>query len=301
MATYTIIGGDGKEYGSVLGEDLRRWIAEGRLNAQSLAKAESDAEFRPLSAFPEFADAFPAPPEAAGAPPVFSAAGLAEGDFELDIGSCLSRSWELVKANFWPVIGVSTLILFLIGGFGQIIGLFTRPVISAMINQHQFSAGGIFLVVLLNILATPVNMVLTAGLLKYFLMLIRGEPATVGDAFSGFGPMIGQLFLLGLVMNLLILVGLVLCVIPGIFLQVAWLFSVPLVIDRRMNFWDAMELSRKMVCKHWFIVFAFLIVYGLVVMAGVIACCVGILVTIPIGLGAWMYAYETIFPPSQTG
>jgi hypothetical protein len=55
---YTIIGGDGKEYGPVSGEDLRKWIAEGRLNAQSLAKAESDAEFRPLSMFPELVDAF---------------------------------------------------------------------------------------------------------------------------------------------------------------------------------------------------------------------------------------------------
>ena len=35
---------------------MRKWIAEGRLNAQSMAKAESDAEFRPLSTFPEFAD-----------------------------------------------------------------------------------------------------------------------------------------------------------------------------------------------------------------------------------------------------
>ena len=76
MANYTIIGGDGKEYGSVLGEDLRRWIAEGRLNAQSLAKAESDAEFRPLSAFPEFADAF-----ALKAPPLpFPTAATDAGD-----------------------------------------------------------------------------------------------------------------------------------------------------------------------------------------------------------------------------
>jgi hypothetical protein len=58
MATYTIIGGDGKEYGSVSAEDLRRWIAEGRLNAQTLAKEESDTQFRALSAFPEFADLF---------------------------------------------------------------------------------------------------------------------------------------------------------------------------------------------------------------------------------------------------
>ena len=73
MATYTIIGGDGKEYGSVLPEDLRRWIAEGRLNEQSLAKGEGDAEFRPLSTFPELAGAFAPQAQPPGAPPAFGA------------------------------------------------------------------------------------------------------------------------------------------------------------------------------------------------------------------------------------
>ena len=100
MATYTIIGGDGKEYGPVSGEDLRKWIAEGRLSAQSLAKAESDAAFRPLSAFPELADAFAPQAPMPGAPPVFStAANLGEGDYELDIGGCLTCGWNLLKNN----------------------------------------------------------------------------------------------------------------------------------------------------------------------------------------------------------
>jgi hypothetical protein len=68
MANYTIIGSDGKEYSLVSGDDLRKWIAEGRLDAQSLVKAESDAEFRPLSAFPEFADAFGHRPTSQAAP-----------------------------------------------------------------------------------------------------------------------------------------------------------------------------------------------------------------------------------------
>lgn len=55
MANYLIIGGDGKEYGPVTDADVRQWITEGRLNAQTLAKGEGDAELRPLSAFPEFA------------------------------------------------------------------------------------------------------------------------------------------------------------------------------------------------------------------------------------------------------
>lgn len=66
MANYLIIGGDGKEYGPVTEADVRQWIAEGRLNGKSLAKSESDAEFRALETFPEFADVF-APPKLAEA------------------------------------------------------------------------------------------------------------------------------------------------------------------------------------------------------------------------------------------
>jgi hypothetical protein len=67
---YTIIGGDQKQYGSVSADDVRRWIADGRLNAQSLMRGENDTEWRALSEFPEFADALapssvPPPPLAA--------------------------------------------------------------------------------------------------------------------------------------------------------------------------------------------------------------------------------------------
>ena len=51
MASYIIIGGDQKEYGPITADDVRQWIAEGRLGAQSRMKAEGDAEWRPLSAF----------------------------------------------------------------------------------------------------------------------------------------------------------------------------------------------------------------------------------------------------------
>jgi len=69
MANYTLIGGDQKQYGPVTDEQLRQWIFDGRLNPQSQVKAESDAEWRPLSAFPEFAAALAARSAARGAPP----------------------------------------------------------------------------------------------------------------------------------------------------------------------------------------------------------------------------------------
>jgi hypothetical protein len=55
---YFIQGADQKEYGPITAEQLRQWIAENRLNRTSLARAESDPAWKPLSDFPEFADAF---------------------------------------------------------------------------------------------------------------------------------------------------------------------------------------------------------------------------------------------------
>ncbi|MEI8292115.1 MAG: DUF4339 domain-containing protein, partial [Verrucomicrobiota bacterium] len=115
MANYLIIGGDGKEYGPVTDADVRQWIAEGRLAASSLAKAESDAEFRPLANFPEFADILKAPP-ATIAPLKAGPAAAGEfsaADYELDIGGCISRGWELVKGSM-NLLFVGTLLYLLI-------------------------------------------------------------------------------------------------------------------------------------------------------------------------------------------
>ena len=71
---YLIVGGDGKEYGPVSGADVRQWISEDRLNARSLVKAEGDAEFHPLSTFPEFAGLFGIAVRASNTPPPLGSA-----------------------------------------------------------------------------------------------------------------------------------------------------------------------------------------------------------------------------------
>ncbi len=120
MATYTIIGGDQKEYSLVTADDLRKWITDGRLNAQSLAKEESDTEFRPLSAFPEFADVL----AAGSAPPPLTApvAGAGVGrDTALQmvkgpaIGLKVTAILGLVMVVLGLVINVMTLNGFHIG------------------------------------------------------------------------------------------------------------------------------------------------------------------------------------------
>jgi uncharacterized membrane protein len=86
----------------------------------------------------------------------------------------------------------------------------------------------------------------------------------------------------------------VLLIVPGVFFLVAWMFTFPLIIDKGLGFWQGMEASRKVVSKHWWKCFEFLLVLALMNLAGVAACGVGFFITFPVTFAALMYAYEDI-------
>ncbi len=75
---FKVIGKDGKEYGPTTAGEIRSWIRQGRLDAQSKIKPEGAADWKSLGEMPEFQDAFaPAPPPAGGAPGPAKTSGLA--------------------------------------------------------------------------------------------------------------------------------------------------------------------------------------------------------------------------------
>ena len=90
------------------------------------------------------------------------------------------------------------------------------------------------------------------------------------------------MLLAGFVTVLLSYLGLCCCLIlPGIYLFIAWTFSVPLVADKGLEFWSAMELSRKVVTRVWFEIF------GLVVLAFLPFILTYLVAEIKISLGAF--------------
>ncbi len=263
---YKIIGGDGREYGPVSADQLRKWIADGRATGETRVQLEGSADWKPLKELVEFAEAVgtksPTPSSSSSPPPHRDPM---QGDFQLDISSCFGRSWQLLKTNFALVVGSTALILIILVLLGW--------------TQIGWIISGPFL----------------GGLALLYLKLIRNQPATLGDAFSGFSVAGLHLFLGWLIAALLTTLGCGLLILPGVFLAVIWWFTVPLIADRRMDFWPAMELSRKVATKHWFTVFGLLLLTTLVGIAGVLACGIGIFVTIPLAIGATYYAYEDFF------
>ena len=235
---YKIIGADQKEYGPVTADQINTWILEGRANHQTLAQAAGTSEWKTLAELPEFApilsSKYSAPLTGLAAPTLTADAVLARG-VGVNIGDCLSRGWRLLVNNLPLFLGVSLVLLLIRFGLGFI------PVIGPLVYWIIFGS-------------------LYGGFYMTFLKRVRGESAVIGDLFGGFSENFVQFMLAGLVMNLLTAIGMFFCVLPGIYLAVAWKFSLALMADRRMEFWPAMEWSRRVITRHWFQIFGVLAV-----------------------------------------
>ena len=205
-------------------------------------------------------------------------------DYVLNIGHCLSRGWDLVWSDFWPIVAVNALVFIL-----MCIAAESGPMVHFGNMLGEDDSTSVLWLVLCGPLIGSVNF--------YFLRKIRREPVSIEMAFSAMTSRFLQLFLGGLVIEVLTSIGFLCLVLPGIYLMVAWLFPLVLIIDKRLDFWPAMELSRRVVSKHWWHFFGFLIVFMLVNLLGVLALIVGVFVTLPITVAATLYAYEDIFGP----
>jgi hypothetical protein len=273
---FFLIGGDGREYGPFSAEQIREWLAQGRANAHSRIRRDGEATWQSLQERRVCCRG-----ERLAAARRRAAAALAGVDrrrlraraVPIDISSCLSRGWALVRADPGLTIGATLLIMLVSFGLSML------PVI--------------------NLLAFFINPVLLGGLAYVFSRRIRGENPGLGDAFNGFNLAFLQLGLGGLVSFLLICVGLVLCVLPGIYLAVGYTFALPLIIDKKYDFWSAMEVSRRVVHRQWWTLFGLAMVLFLLNIVGVLACLVGCIVTAPLSVAAIMYAYEDLFGARQ--
>lgn len=205
-------------------------------------------------------------------------------DYTLGIRSCLRRGWRLLMEQFWVFVGITALFLALFGFAGSFGGV-----------TLSRNVGGGDDVQIGSAVAILVSGPLWGGLMYYFLRKIRREPTTVEAAFCGFSHRFLHLFLAGFVTSLLTWIGFFFLILPGIFLLVAWMFTLPIVIDQQVDFWSAMELSRKVVTKHWFKCFGFGLVLAALMCAGALAFGIGILVASPWILASLLYAYDDIF------
>ena len=94
---------------------------------------------------------------------------------------------------------------------------------------------------------------------------------------------------------LLIYLGMFLLIIPGLYLAIAYMLAIPLVVERGLTPWQALEASRKAITQHWFKVFGLFLLLGLITLISAIPLGIGLVWSIPLFVIAMGVLYRTIF------
>lgn len=189
--------------------------------------------------------------------------------YDLPTGDCIRRGWDLALENLGPIIGYTCIVIAI----------------------HVALA---FIPILGWIAGVVISPALSAGYFIYIRKRIRGEAAEFEHFFGGF-DYLGQLFILGLISGFFVFIGTLLCIIPGLYLAVAYMFSSFLVVAKGLDFWPAMETSRRAVTDNLGAMIVLLLALLGLNILGAIACLVGLIITVPVSYCAGVVAFQLIF------
>jgi uncharacterized membrane protein len=113
------------------------------------------------------------------------------------------------------------------------------------------------------------------------------------DVFQGFNRFLDA-FLLCLVASVFSLVGLAFCIFPFFIVGGVYLFAYPILIDRKLGFWEAMESSRRLITQDLSGYVAFFFLLCLLNLVGLMVAGIGLLFTVPASVAAVAVAYNDV-------
>jgi len=213
------------------------------------------------------------------------------GEYAFSPIAMVGASWRLVKGNkgvLWLAVIVNVLLTMVAEGLLELL----LPDTQAMMAEGQlFEAVGLSMWV--TVLLAPLTAPLTTGICMLNVKRAAGVPAGLAELFAYFGQVV-NLVVLYLLIWAMWLVGIALLILPGIYLFVAYQFAVPLMIDKGLSPWQAMEMSRQAVTKKWFSVFAFNLLLLLILFVSMFTV-IGLIWTVPMGALGFGLLYRTIF------
>ncbi len=175
----------------------------------------------------------------------------------VSIGACLSGAWGLFKKN--PLTHViASLLVGVVSSISS--GLLTGPMV--------------------------------VGYMRMLAKEQRGEAAQIGDVFRGFEDFVPA-FVAGLISLLVVSLGLMLCVIPGLLILALPSVALSLVAQGEKDGVAAFNQAWRIVTKNLGAAFWCALVLGIVGGLGVLACGIGVLVTGPLSMmGSYFMARQ---------
>ena len=182
---------------------------------------------------------------------------IIDSGVDFNISNVIDKAWEMFKARAMFHIGFA----FLISTIQLAFTLYLED----------------FVFIYSIFLSPP----LIAGFYLVANRMSQREYVDFQNYFDGFKYIL-PLIIVNLITAIFMVAGLVLFILPGIYLGVGYMFSLLFVLFGGFDFWPAMEYSRKLVHTNWWKFFGFVLLLLLINIGGFLCLIVGLLVTIPL-------------------
>jgi len=229
---------------------------------------------------------------------------LVNNGYQVEIGKYINIAWENFKKTPLMYIGYLLVLGAVTWAAGKLpldIGNFLLPIFSIgfalFANKIQRNEKAEFTHFFDGFKSNPVHLILV-GIVTSLIMLMLTLPMV---AHVGFGNIVSFIMnpyegwgaFSGINTAKLAIWG-GLAAIPAIYLSVAWSWAYYFVAFKGLDFWPAMEASRKVITKQWFSFFGFFLALVGIALAGALCFGVGLLVAIPVITIASFIAFEQI-------
>lgn len=192
-----------------------------------------------------------------------------------DVGRVISETFSIYGRHVGVLLGAAVVIFGIIG----------------IINAFLYDEGGLVFNLIIQFLNLLGSTLYTGMVVKVVQAERQGTVTTVGEMFESVAGVWLVLVGNGILKGIAVTIGLILLIVPGIFLATIWAVTAPAIVVERAGVMDAFSRSWDLVRNHFWpvlgaFVLGFLIVFGISLVAGAIGVAlglVGVLILVTIG------------------
>jgi len=221
---------------------------------------------------------------------------IAPGSEPLDVMACAKRGFNLTVRHFGMILVIGIVYFGVTIGAGLVLGVMdsalgltpqtvaTPPALQSPTEvwvqtfATAFQEQGSTLHQVLNQL---LSLFLSIGLTRIGLNLVSGKPISVGMLFGGgrkLLPMLGGY----IIFMAAFVVGMVLLIVPGIYIAMRYGQFFYAIVDRDLNIIDSFKYSSSITTNNRMNLFLVVLLYMAMGIAGILALCIGILFAMPV-------------------
>jgi len=150
-------------------------------------------------------------------------------------------------------------------------------------------------------LATNVIFTIFLGGLYYLAVRkVVGDDVSWKMTFKGFS-VAWKIFVVAILQTILITIGLFLLILPGIYLIIGYMMTLPLIVDKGLSPWQAMETSRKAIHRVWWKIAGLSLIVGFIITISAIPLGLGLIWSWPLAIIMVGVVYCKLFGAEKIG